>query len=216
VRPLTWTVLAGVTGLLSSGVFSSLLQLGRPWFVLAHAVLVLGFVALYCRSTGVRPLAQIRRRWLSGTVGGLVFGVILIRGVVQQPRSAAPHDGELASALVWLAVMYGLADALLLNVVPVLSVYGSRGSELLRRFTQRVRWGLAALGGSLLVTALYHAGFAEYRGPSLVQPLIGNGIITVSYLLTGSPLAPIVAHVMMHGAAVMHGPGTTFQLPPHY
>ena len=216
MRPLTWTVLAGVTGLLSSGVFSSLLQLGRPWFVLAHAVVVLGFVTAYCRSAGINALRQVQRRWLSGMLGGLGFGIILVRGVLRQPGSPAPGDGELAVALVWLGLVYGLADALLLNVVPVLSVYGSRGSELHRDFAHRLRWGLAAVGGSLFVTALYHLGFAEYRGPVLVQPLIGNAIITASYLLTGNPLAPIIAHVIMHGAAVMHGPETTFQLPPHY
>jgi hypothetical protein len=216
VRPLTWTVLAGVTGLLSSGIFSSLLQLGRPWFVLSHAVLVLGFVALYCRSAGVSPMNQIRRRWLSGTLGGLVFGVILVRDVLQQAGSPAPREGGLALAVAWLGLAYGLADALLLSVVPVLSIYGSRGSELLQGFSRRLCWGLAALAGSLFVTALYHVGFAEFRGPSLVQPLIGNAIVTASYLLTGSPLAPILSHVMMHGAAVLHGPETMLQLPPHY
>lgn len=216
MRPLTWTVLAGVTGLVSSGVFSSLLQLGRPWFVLAHAVVVLGFLTLYCRSAGVNALRQAQRRWVSGMLGGLGFGISLVRGVLQQPGSPALRDGDLAVALVGLGLGYGLADALLLNVVPVLSIYGSRGSELHRGFAHRLRWGLAAVGGSLFVTAFYHLGFAEYRGPSVVQPLIGNAIITASYLLTGSPLAPIIAHVMMHGAAVIHGPETTVQLPPHY
>jgi hypothetical protein len=48
-----------------------------------------------------------------------------------------------------------------------------------------------------------------------MQPLIGNVLITLTYLLTGSPVAPIVSHVMMHVAAVMHGMATTMQLPPH-
>lgn len=213
---MTWTVLAACVGLLSSGLFSSLLRLDRATFVLAHTVLVLGFVVLYCRSAGIRAVAQIRRRWVGGAMGGLAFGLILIRGVTQQPGSPGPSEGGLAAALVWLGLVYGLSDALLLSVVPVLSIYGSRGSELVRGFTHRLRWGLAALGGSLLVTALYHLGFAEYRGSSIVQPLIGNAIVTASYLLTGNPLAPIIAHVMMHGAAVMHGPETTLQLPPHY
>jgi len=34
-----------------------------------------------------------------------------------------------------------------------------------------------------------------------VQPLIGNAIVTASYLLTGNPLAPVIAHVLIHGAA---------------
>jgi hypothetical protein len=50
----------------------------------------------------------------------------------------------------------------------------------------------------------------------LIQPLIGNAIVTAGYLLTGSPLAAIISHVIMHGAAVVHGMETTVQLPPHY
>jgi len=50
----------------------------------------------------------------------------------------------------------------------------------------------------------------------LIQPLIGNGILTAGYLLTGSPLTAVVGHVIMHGAAVLHGMETTLQLPPHY
>ena len=78
-----------------------------------------------------------------------------------------------------------------------------------------MRWAGVALLASLGVAAAYHLGFAEFRGPSLAGPLIGNGIITLSYLLTGSPVAPILAHVIMHAAAVFHGMETTAQLPPH-
>jgi hypothetical protein len=122
----------------------------------------------------------------------------------------------LVGALGWLGVVYGALDALLLSVVPVLSVYGSRPPEQLRGWKGRVRWGGAALGASLAVTAAYHLGFPEFRGPTLVQPLIGNAMVTAGYLLTGSPLAAIVAHVIMHGAAVLQGMEGTVQLPPHY
>ena len=216
MRPLPLTLAAGATGLLSSGVFSALLRLDRPWFVLAHTVVVLGFTILYCRRARIVVRDQIRRRWLSGVVGGLGFGTILVRGVLEQPASAAPDGGELAGALLWLGLIYGLADAVLLSVLPVLVIYGSRGSELRRGFTYRLHWGAAALVGSLVVTALYHLGFAEFRGVALMQPLIGNAIVTASYLLTGSPLAPTIAHVIMHGGAVLHGPDTTVQLPPHW
>jgi hypothetical protein len=72
------------------------------------------------------------------------------------------------------------------------------------------------LGASLLVAATYHLGYQEFRGPELMQPLIGNGLITLAFLLTGSPAAAIIAHVIMHTAAVLHGINTTVQLPPHY
>ena len=74
---------------------------------------------------------------------------------------------------------------------------------------------LASLGASLLVTAAYHWGFVEFRGASIVSPLIGNALMTSGYLVTGSLLTPVVAHIAMHIAAVLHGMETTVQLPPH-
>jgi hypothetical protein len=142
--------------------------------------------------------------------------MILAYGVMAQPASPRPRGMALVGALAWLGVVYGALDALLLSVVPVLSVYGSRPPEQLRGWKGRVRWGGAALLASLAVTAAYHLGFPEFRGPTLVQPLIGNAVVTAGYLLTGSPLAAIVAHVIMHGAAVLQGMEGTVQLPPHY
>jgi hypothetical protein len=60
----------------------------------------------------------------------------------------------------------------------------------------------------------------EHRGgervPALGWVMVGNAIITSSYLLTGSPLAVILSHVAMHVAAVLHGMETSLPLPPHY
>jgi hypothetical protein len=95
-------------------------------------------------------------------------------------------------------------------------MYGSRPAEVLGSGTARLKWAVLSLIASLGVTAAYHLGFVEFRGPNLVQPLIGNGIVTLSYLLAGNPLAPVISHVAMHVAAVLHGMATTVQLPPHY
>jgi hypothetical protein len=110
--------------------------------------------------------------------------------------------------------VYGVIDALLLSVLPVLAIYGAvgRGSS---SSTVRWRFGVGALLASLGITAAYHLGFDEFRGAAIVAPLIGNGIVTLSYLATGSPIAAMLSHVMMHGAAVLHGMATTAQLPPH-
>ena len=78
-----------------------------------------------------------------------------------------------------------------------------------------MRLAAIALAASLLVTGVYHLGYREFRGPQLVQPLIGNAVVTAGYLLTGNAAAPLLAHVIMHGAAVLHGVETTAQLPPH-
>jgi membrane protease YdiL (CAAX protease family) len=70
--------------------------------------------------------------------------------------------------------------------------------------------------GSALITAAYHLGFREFQGPQVVLPVLGGLLTTGAYLLSGSMLAPIRAHAMMHAAAVRPGAATTVQLPPHY
>jgi hypothetical protein len=67
-----------------------------------------------------------------------------------------------------------------------------------------------------MVIATYHLGYAEFQGPQVIAPTIGNGILSAGYLLTNNPLASVVGHIAMHVASVMHGSETTVQLPPHY
>lgn len=216
MREVRWVLLAGLAGFLASAVFTSILHLGRPAFVGAYGLLA-GLVLLaFVRAHGIDVITQVRRRWLAGIIGGLLVGGVLARTVALQPGSTSLEGAALGASLAWSGIVYGTIDALLLSGLPVLSIYGSRPPGTLREPVQRWRWGLAALAGSLAVTALYHLGFAEFRGPALLQPLIGNAIITASYLVTGNPLAPILSHVIMHGAAVLHGAATAVQLPPHY
>ena len=214
--PLLWVTLAGLVGFSSAVAFSSWLKWERSTFVLAHAGVTLSFLAIYVRSAGIRPMTQLRQRWPAGLVVGLLAGAVLTYGVQQQAPSTRPLGSALVGSLAWLGLVYGALDAVLLSVVPVLTVYGSRPPEALSRAAARIQWGALSLLASLAVTASYHLGFAEFRGPNLVQPLIGNAIVTLAYLLAGNPLAPVLAHVIMHGAAVLHGAASTAQLPPHY
>jgi hypothetical protein len=96
--------------------------------------------------------------------------------------------------------VYGAIDGLLLNVFPVLAVQGAS----------------FALVASLALTAIYHLGYTEFQSALIVSVMIGNAIITLTYLLSGNPLAAVATHVIMHVGAVLHGMETTLQLPPHY
>ncbi|MBS1240877.1 MAG: hypothetical protein H6R40_304 [Gemmatimonadetes bacterium] len=213
---MAWTLAAALIGLASSGVFATFLGWDRSLFVAAHAALVALFTAACFFWNHISVRVQFGRRWRSGAAVGLLVAIPLVRNVLSQPASPRPEGGALVWALGWLGLVYGVADAILLSVLPVLMLYGTRSAETLHHPGRRLGWGLAALAGSLLVAAAYHLGFAEFRGPHLVAPLIGNAIITTGYLLTGSPVTPVVSHVLMHGAAVFHGLATTTQIPPHY
>lgn len=216
MRGWGWVIAAGLVGLVGSGLFSAVLHLERDWFIAAFAALTLTFVAAFMALTGVRPGVQVRRRWPAGLLGGLLIGTVLAWTVQSQPASAGPTGGVLLGALLWQGVVYGTADALLLNVLPVLAIYGAQPPGRLAAFRGRVAAGGAALLAALAVTALYHVGYPEFRGPGLAAPLVGNGLLVIAYLLAGNPLAPVLGHVLMHAAAVLHGPATTVQLPPHY
>ena len=210
-----WVVAAALVGAVSSTLFSAILRFPRDAFVGLHALAVLGFIVALIRIEGFDPRVQFRRRWVGGLVAGTLAGALLARTVLSQAASARPGGANLIWALLWDGGLYGIVDALLLSVLPVLIVYGGRPADELRNPAARWGWGLAALLASLFITAAYHAGFTEFRGPMLASALIGNGIMTLSYLASGSPIAPILSHVVMHIAAVLHGMATTVQLPPH-
>jgi hypothetical protein len=203
-------------GFASAGVFSSWLHWERSAFVLAHATLILLFFGLYLVRAGVDPITELCRRWPAGLAVGLVAGAALAYGVRRQVTSPAPSGSSLVGALLWFGIVYGLVDALLLSVVPIRSVQGSRSRTGPPSASARLVGAGFSLLASLAVTAAYHLGFAEFRGPGLIQPLIGNGLVSLAYILAGNPLAAIIAHVVMHLAAVLHGMATTTQLPPHY
>lgn len=211
-----WTLTAAVAGLASSALFSSLLGWSRARFVGAWLVVASAVVVWYLRASGTRPMVQLTRRAAAGLLAGAIAAAWLTWTVLRQPGGAAPGGGELLTALLWLGVVYGAVDALILSVLPVLTLYGTVPEAELRQPGSRLRHAGIALAGSLLVTAAYHVGFREFQGAALIQPLIGNAVITIAYLASGSPIAPLLAHSAMHVAAVLHGPEAALQLPPHY
>ena len=212
----TWVFVAAAAGFVSAAVFTMLLGLDRRTFVAAWSAVAALLWATYARHEQVRLRVQLARRLPSGIVIGSIAGAILVLTVLRQPASPAPTGSALALDLFWLGGVYGAVDALILSVLPVLALYGTRPGEPEPAAAERLGRAAMALAGSALVTAAYHAGFREFQGPELLLPVLSNVGMTACYLISGSAAAPIVAHVAMHVAAVVHGAATTVQLPPHY
>ncbi len=127
------------------------------------------------------------------------------------------HGAGLAADIAWAGLVYGMLDSLFLNVMPVLAIVMGLG----QMGWAATVWGKLAIGltgllASLLVTLAYHLGYPEFRNRKVVMVLLGNSIITLAFLLSGNPLGSIISHTSMHVAAVVQGPETTIQLPPHY
>jgi hypothetical protein len=119
--------------------------------------------------------------------------------------------------IVWSGVIYGLTDALLLSVLPVLATWQAFNLlEWTATWPGKILVGVLAVIASLGVTIAYHAGYPEYRGKGLLGPAIGNTAMTLGYLVTNNPLAAVLSHIAMHIAGVLHGPASVVQLPPHY
>lgn len=204
-----WLAGAVVGGFAVPAVFAGLLHLSRNVFLLPFGAAAVAFLYAYFRSSGVDLMAYFRRRPGPGVVGAAIAGALVVSNVLSQPPSSALAGWDLIAAVLWPGLFYGALDALLLSVMPVMAV-----SLALER--PGIASAAAALAASMAVTAAYHFGYPEFRGPQVMGPVIGNAILTTSYLATRSPLSPALAHIAMHVAAVLHGMETTIQLPPHY
>jgi len=162
----TWVLVAAAAGFVSAAVFTMILGLDRRTFVAAWSAVAAVLWAAYARQEQVRLRVQLARRLPSGIVIGSIAGAILVLSVLRQPASPAPTGSALALDLVWLGGVYGAVDALILSVLPVLALYGTRPGEPEPAPSQRIGRAAMALAGSALVTAAYHAGFREFQGPS--------------------------------------------------
>jgi hypothetical protein len=214
-KSVMWILLAGFIGFLVPAVFSSTLGWERPIYLIPYTIIVGTFTSAYFR---LNPLSakQLVGPWQKGLIAVVIVGLFLLRNVMGQPPSRVPEGIQLIGALSWMGIIYGALDGFFLNVIPVLVV--QKAWSLDERSSRSVHLfrGFVALVASLFVTAAYHLGYTEYQNFSLLDVLLGNAIMTSAYLLTGSPLAAVATHVIMHIGAVLHGMETTLQLPPHY
>jgi hypothetical protein len=210
-----WLMLASLIGFLVSAVFSMGLRWERSLFLVPYITIIGIFLGVYFWKQPI-SLKQLLGPWRMGLVGVAVATLFLIWKVQGYPPSAVPEGIQLVLAIIWIGIAYGVVDGLLLNVMPVLIVHRVWPGEADTSRPKLLTRGFLALMASIFVTIAYHLGYTEFHGFSIFWVIIGNSIITSTYLLTGSPLSAIVTHVIMHIAAVLHGMETVLMLPPHY
>jgi hypothetical protein len=213
---LGWVVAAGVLGFAISMIFSGILSLPRNLYLIPYVGLSGLFFYAYIRWSGTSISEIIRQNWVWGLVGAVLLTLFTVKNVLSQPVSPRSEGFVLAFDLLWSGVVYGLMDALLLTVLPVLAIWQAFTLlEWTGNWQGKFFVGIIAIFTSVLVTAAYHLGYPEYRSTSLFGPVIGNTAMTLGYLITNNPLAAIFSHIAMHIAAVLHGPASVIQLPPH-
>jgi hypothetical protein len=214
---LVWVLTAAVGSMMVAAVFAGLLQLPRNVYLIPYVVLMGAFLYSYVRWAEVDLRQHVREHRLWGLFAGVLLSIFTVQTVLMQPRSPMPQGGELLLALAWLGVIYGAMDGLLLSVLPV---YATRQACTLLGWTERWPGRLAAavlaLLASMLVIGAYHLGYPEFRGPQVLLIMAGVGVQTLGYIVTHSPIAPLISHIAMHVTAVLYGLQTVSQLPPHY
>ena len=165
--------------------------------------------------------AFISHQWVWGLVGAVVAGPLLIMLLAQGARRSQsrvlastprPAGLRLVGALLWEDLVYGIAEGLLLSVLPVLVTWQTLSAlGWTQSWMGVVFAGVVAIVASLLVIVVHHLGYREFRGPQIAGALMICGILSLAYLLTVNPLAAAFGHSIAHSGAVLRG----IELPPH-
>ena len=212
-----WVVAASILGFAISAVFAGWLRLERRRFLVPYVGLVSLFLYGFVALNEIDLVDMLTANWVWGTLAGTLVSVFLVKTVRAQLFSRQSSGMALIFDIGWAGLVYGMVDALFLNVIPVIAVWlGSSSLGWAATPIGKIAVGVAGLFASLLVTLAYHLGYPEFRNRNVGMVLAGNSVITLAFLLSGSPLGSILSHTVMHIAAVLQGAETTIQLPPHY
>jgi hypothetical protein len=214
---LLWVPAAAFLGFVIPAVFAGLLRLPRNIYLIPYVGLISALLYGYLRWGKINIGESVRHHWIWGIVGAILAGLFASRTVLMQPSSPSPQGLELGFSLLWLGVVYGAIDGLFLSVLPLSATWQAfTALGWTNRWTGRIAAGVLALAASLLVIAVYHLGYPEFRGPQVILVVVGVGIQSLLTLLTGSPIVVVLGHIAMHITAVLYGLNSVSQLPPHY
>jgi hypothetical protein len=212
-----WILIASLLGFSVAAIFAGKMKLRRNLYLLIYIPLVSALILFFIISSRLNISELISHNLLWGLLGALIASGFVIKNVFSQPSSERNMGLALVSDILWPGFAYGLADSLLLSVLPVLAVKLAFAESIsINDLAGRLGFGAVAMISSLFVTTFYHLGYSEFRGKKVIWPNIGNGVLTLAYLVTMNPLAAILPHIGMHIAAMIHGRETTGQVPPHY
>src|SRR5690349_10245845 len=188
-RHLLWVTAAGLLGMAVAALFAGLLQLPRNLYCAFYFAIVGAFLYAYVRWSGADLKQEFARFWVWGVIGGAIAGYFVVQMTLWQPapRSPMPQGVELLFDLVWLGVIYGVVDALLLSVLPVYATW--QALTLLgwtARWPGRVAASVLALLASILVVGLYHLGYPEFRSSYVIIIMASIAAQSLFYLLSRS------------------------------
>jgi len=204
-----------IAAFLVTFVMTDLLRLRRTAYVgvLALTVVAVGWWYLAYSGTTIGDAVTANVLW--GTAAGIAVAAIVTPMVRRLPAHDSPTGLDRAGLIAWEDVVYGTAEALLLAVYPVLTLWqAATAAGWTNTGGGKAAAGILAVFGSLVVILVHHLGYEQFRRraarPMLVGALFACGLQAVAFLITGSLVAPIIAHIVLHIELTTRGD----ELPP--
>jgi hypothetical protein len=211
---LKWMVSGALVGFGSSFIFGDLLTLPVDLYYLIYIGIIIIFFSAYIRKTNLNIKEWVSRRLGWSVLLGLIFGALMMQNVLSRPETDKFTGAYLAWLIFWRGMVYGVIDGLLLSSFPWIVTW--RAFDVGKKpLGKKIALGFLAWLFILAVTTAYHLGYTDFRSKKIIQPNIGNSLISVPTLVTANPIGSPITHAIMHIAAVIHSPKTELFLPPH-
>jgi hypothetical protein len=214
---VTWPQAAAwMAGLLGAGFLVSWLATDvrhtpRNLYILILAVVTSGLTGGYLVWAGVDVAGFGTHRAAWGVLGGMVVALPVSRGITRLPATRRTERAA-AGTLAWEGLVYGITEGVLLSALPALVVWNAADTAgWTAGWPGIVATWITALLASAVMIAVHHFGYWDYRNRQVLPVIAGCGLLTLAFLVTGSVLAPVIGHIAMHIAGILHG----VELPPH-
>ncbi len=211
---LKWIVFGALVGFGASFIFGDLITLPLDLYYLIYFTIVIIFFTIYIRKAQLNLREWFSRRLFWGILLGLIFGALMLKNVLSRSETEKFTGPYLAWLIFWKGLIYGAMDGFLLSSFPWIVTWRAFDVEK-RPLGKKIALSFLAWLFILALTTAYHLGYSDFRSKKIIQPNIGNTIISVPTLLSANPIGSPIAHAIMHIAAVIHSPKTELFLPPH-
>jgi hypothetical protein len=211
VGSLLWLICVAVASFVVSEIVATRYRVTRGPYIAVLTVVVAALSVGYVAWAGLDPIQLLTTHWGWGVLAGLLIGAVLAAGVSRMPVEHRYTGESLGPRLFWEAVVYGIAEGVLLSTLPVLITWQMIHTLGWTGVAGTLAGWTLPIVASIVVIIVHHLGYWNYRNKELSTISLGCGLLSLGYLITGSPIAPTLGHVLLHAAALLHGE----QLPPY-
>jgi hypothetical protein len=208
---LIWLAVLAAVSFLVTWVSADKLRMRRTPYIGVLTLVTAAVAGGYIAWLDVNVTALLTTHWAWGLLAAPLCGAFMIWGMTRLPVTQRLTGRRLGIALLWEAVIYGTTEGVLLSMLPVLMAWqmihslgwSGTGGDI-------ARWTLP-IAASIVIAIVHHLGYWEYRNRMLVPISAGCGLLAVGYLVTASPIAPALGHILGHATGLIHGT----EMPPH-